>query len=273
MWYNAVNNKATALRQQPVAWPNLTWRSDMGIIPSSPGVYKITCTTTNKAYIGSTTDLRKRWYWHKGDLRKGRHHNRYLQNAWNKHGAECFTFEVLEMVMFAEHLHEREQYWLDHYRTYDPKRGFNAGKVAQAPWLGRSHSEETRQKLSASAKRQMGAEQLATLQGHAAEWHGSSEGLAWHSEHAKRTWRDRQSTIKTCEMCGASYETLVPHHARFCSDHCKNKSRDRAGLNDEERVCCACGMVYRTNKYGRSKFCSARCVTRGRRRGDDGTFI
>ena len=36
----------------------------------SSGVYKITCKDTNKIYIGSSKDIKKRWYHHVYDLKK-----------------------------------------------------------------------------------------------------------------------------------------------------------------------------------------------------------
>lgn len=241
----------------------------MAIIPSCPGVYKITCTATGKAYIGSTTDLRKRKYWHWGDLRQGRHHNRYLQNAWNKYGAECFTFEVLETVMFAEYLHEREQYWLDRFKSYDPKRGFNTGDAARAPWLGRSHSEETRQKLSEIARRRG---DIKHAQPYAAEWHSSAAGREWHRQHGAQVWEGREPVEKMCECCGRSYQTLVPHHSRFCSDLCRNRMRQAQRLDHVERQCVVCGQPFECQKRYPTQTCSARCAATLRHRNERGRF-
>lgn len=60
------------------------------------GVYTITHKETGKCYIGSTRrSFALRWYNHKTLLRNGKHHSRYLQNAWNKYGEEAFDFAVL----------------------------------------------------------------------------------------------------------------------------------------------------------------------------------
>ena len=65
-------------------------------IPSAPGIYKITHSTTGKFYIGSTADLRKRWRQHRSELRRNKHCNQKMQYAWNKYGPDAFIFETIE---------------------------------------------------------------------------------------------------------------------------------------------------------------------------------
>jgi group I intron endonuclease len=63
------------------------------------GIYVIRCKTTNKAYIGSSKNIRLRWNAHRYKLRKGIHHSKKLQHAWNKYGEESFEFIVAEEVI------------------------------------------------------------------------------------------------------------------------------------------------------------------------------
>jgi len=232
----------------------------MSTVPSSAGIYKITCIANNKVYIGSTTDVRKRWYWHKGDLRANRHHNSHLQFAWNKYGEQSFEFEILEMVMFVEHLHEREQYWLDFYQAYDQKKGFNTGKVAQAPWLGRSHTDETKQKLSDRARQQMTDEDMRRLTSQASEWHGSDDGRNWHSGQARRTWAIWQAKTYQCQYCGTEYSTRTMSQTRFCSNRCRAAARRAQGADEEARQCVVCGEMFSCNKYMPTQCCSRSCA-------------
>ena len=60
------------------------------------GIYMIRNTINDKLYIGKSVDVKKRFREHKHELRLGRHHNVYLQNAWNKYGEGAFEFLVLE---------------------------------------------------------------------------------------------------------------------------------------------------------------------------------
>lgn len=245
----------------------------MGIIPSSPGVYKITCTATNKAYIGSTTDLRKRWYWHKSDLRRGKHHNRYLQSAWKKHGESCFTFEVLELAMFVEHLHEREQYWLDYFQAYNSKHGFNTGKVARAPWLGRSHSEETRQKLRERSRSNVTPEQIARITAAGAQWRASEAGRSFARRHGKAVWDSIEPIRHQCEQCGVVFETKVLRkNLKYCSNNCRAAARRAHHADHEDRQCAACGQLFSCNRYMPTQCCSGTCAATMRQRDEKGLF-
>lgn len=62
------------------------------------GIYAISNNITNKRYIGSSTNVSKRWNSHKSCLRRSVHSNPHLQNSWNKYGENNFTFIVLEEV-------------------------------------------------------------------------------------------------------------------------------------------------------------------------------
>ena len=53
-------------------------------IPNLPGSYLITDADTTKAYVGSTTDLRRRANRHERELRNNEHCNKDLQELYNK---------------------------------------------------------------------------------------------------------------------------------------------------------------------------------------------
>lgn len=113
-------------------------------LPNASGVYKITCTTTGKIYIGSAIDLRDRRRCHFKELRQNNHHNRYLQNAWNKYGEQAFTFEVLEYVLPMS-LTAREQYWFNRLKPFG-RKGYNLAPIAGSP-LGIKRSPETIERM------------------------------------------------------------------------------------------------------------------------------
>jgi len=96
----------------------------MSIISKTSGIYQITCIPTNKIYIGSSLCISDRVTLHRYDLRKQKHHNKYLQNAWNKYGADSFKFEILEECDADIRL-EREQYWIDTKKPYNKSIGYN----------------------------------------------------------------------------------------------------------------------------------------------------
>lgn len=110
------------------------------------GVYKIVNDASGDCYVGSSVNIKKRWYAHKYALHRGNHPNRFLQRAWNKYGANAFSFSVIEHC-YAGGLIEAEQRWID-----EIKPRYNLAPVAGS-CLGVKHSEEFRANVS---KRNMG---------------------------------------------------------------------------------------------------------------------
>lgn len=93
------------------------------------GVYMILNVATNMYYIGSAFNFDKRFKNHKIELQYNRHCNPYLQNAWNKYGADKFDFIILEPAHKSV-LIKHEQFWLDYSKCYDRTIGYNICKIA-----------------------------------------------------------------------------------------------------------------------------------------------
>jgi group I intron endonuclease len=113
------------------------------------GIYKITNSINGKFYIGSSVDIRWRWYTHKYELSKGTHSNKYLQNAWNKYGEESFEFSIISFVK-KNLLIDKEQQILNETKCYQREVGYNISRIANSPFLGRRHTEESKRKISKS---------------------------------------------------------------------------------------------------------------------------
>ena len=111
------------------------------------GAYKILNKITGKFYIGSSVDIEKRFKQHKADLNKGVHNNKYLQNAWNKYGADNFDFIVVEYVNDINKLRDRETYYIQQTNCTNHTIGYNLLNTANIG-LGVSASEEVRKKIS-----------------------------------------------------------------------------------------------------------------------------
>lgn len=89
------------------------------------GVYIIRCLSSQKIYVGSTTmTFLKRYYHHSNQLSKNNHKNKYLQNSYNKYGADDFVFDILEICDRTFCL-EREQEWINNTNCIDKNIGFN----------------------------------------------------------------------------------------------------------------------------------------------------
>ena len=114
-------------------------------IPTASGIYKITCTANKRIYIGSANNLYRRQYEHFRVLRQNKHHNPHIQRAWNKHGEQSFTFEVLELVLPMS-LTAREQYWLNKLKPFG-RKGFNVAQDTVSNNLGKKLSPEQIEKI------------------------------------------------------------------------------------------------------------------------------
>lgn len=79
---------------------------------SRSGIYKITNLVNKKIYIGSSTNIRKRFNKHISLLRKNTHKNPDLQLDFNIGEENSFKFDVLEFCD-KESLLEREQYYIN----------------------------------------------------------------------------------------------------------------------------------------------------------------
>lgn len=62
------------------------------------GIYIISCTETDKVYIGESLNVSGRILKHFTNLRKNMHHNPILQAIFNKYGEETMIVDVLEWV-------------------------------------------------------------------------------------------------------------------------------------------------------------------------------
>lgn len=74
------------------------------------GVYKITNKITGDFYIGSSKDIKLRWYIHKTPYTIKQHPNVKLYKSMAQYGRDNFTIEVIEETT---DLREREQYWIE----------------------------------------------------------------------------------------------------------------------------------------------------------------
>lgn len=88
------------------------------------GVYAVINNKNGKLYIGSSKNLRRRYLDHSWALRMQRHHNRFLQSAFNLQGIGDFVFYVLEYCE-NEIKFDREQYYIDKYQSYKDENGYN----------------------------------------------------------------------------------------------------------------------------------------------------
>ena len=106
------------------------------------GIYRIeSLCKPERAYIGSSVNIKKRWQEHLRNLRSNHHHSQSLQNHYNKYGEQDLIFIIIELCL-PEFLIAREQHYIDSFNPI-----FNSCKIAGSR-LGFKLSDETKLKLS-----------------------------------------------------------------------------------------------------------------------------
>lgn len=113
------------------------------------GIYIIKNIVDNKVYIGRSKDIDSRISSHKCNLRRNKHINKHLQNAWNKYGEDNFKFEVVEICNNIEETYSKEIFYIEKYESSNRDKGYNLslGGEGSGEW-----SEESKKKLSISKR-------------------------------------------------------------------------------------------------------------------------
>jgi group I intron endonuclease len=119
----------------------------------------------NKSYIGSTKDVKERYWSHISKLKRGVHDNKELQQDFDLLGRDAFEMVILEECS-VENLLQKEQYWSDAINDkYNIRKlvisnkgvghSESVKKVLSAkrkgennPFYGKKHSEQTKLKIS-----------------------------------------------------------------------------------------------------------------------------
>jgi len=100
------------------------------------GIYKIMNKVNGKYYVGSSQNIKQRWYKHKTYLKKNKHWNQHLQSAYNKYGVNNFEYIVVEYVNASELL-KVEQVYLDQCKN-NPNTNYMIAYDATAPMRGKT---------------------------------------------------------------------------------------------------------------------------------------
>jgi group I intron endonuclease len=155
-------------------------------------------------YIGSATNIQGRWRGHRYDLRKGKHHSRHLQRAWNKYGEGSFVFRVIEGVESVSLLLIAEQKWLNYiFETFPSTNIYNNVRTA-GHTIGHKFSDETRRKLAEAHK--------GVLRGPQSPEHRSRLSMAHKGRHHTPEQRNQNAIAQNH---GKRYTIISPDGAIF----------------------------------------------------------
>jgi group I intron endonuclease len=109
-----------------------------------PGIYKIqSICKPERIYIGSSSNIYRRWQGHISQLKRGIHHSKKLQRHYDKYGESDLCFSLL-LGCDKEDLIKLEQYFMDSYKPY-----FN-NLLKAKPVKYIPHTEETKEKMRQS---------------------------------------------------------------------------------------------------------------------------
>ncbi len=112
--------------------PKSSWDRGGDHDPGSLAVYALTDRRSGAVYIGAAQNVKRRWYFHRSELRNGRHpHQVALADGWK---AGTLDLTILEQVDSLPELTAAEQRWIQDYRA----RGELILNVKNAPY--RSYS-------------------------------------------------------------------------------------------------------------------------------------
>jgi len=209
-------------------------------------VYSIKCKKTDKKYIGSciSDDLTTRIKRHRYCLESGTHGNPYMQHSWNLHGAESFSFEIVEIIEFDPAktkkeneavIRKLEDEWISREGTLAPN-GFNCKtaelcvpsdetreRMSEAQRRRKPPTEETRMKLSKAHKGRVYSEE-------------SKRKMSESQMGEKSHWYGKKHTVETRNKMSSSQK------GREISESHRENLR-RANLNQPSVTCPHCGKV------------------------------
>lgn len=104
-------------------------------------IYQIENLVTHESYIGQTVDINRRRNTHFNCLRKNKHENPKLQNAWNKYGEQEFHFRYWTFEI--ESLEELNKLECEYIQKYDSlEHGYNLVPGGGKPPLHQQVSNE-----------------------------------------------------------------------------------------------------------------------------------
>jgi len=182
---------------------------------NTSGIYALFNTRNGKLYVGSSVHITRRWAAHRRELRRGKHTNRFLQRAWDKHGEAAFEFRLLEEVDELSRLLAREQVWLDSLRSFERERGYNLSPSAHSI-LGFRFDDVQKARVSDGLR-----------------------GKAKTPEHRKNLWRNRQVTEEfraTMAANGrkAAGRSFSPEHKRKKAEAQTGSKNHRAKIDERQ---------------------------------------
>lgn len=199
------------------------------------GIYTITNKFNNKIYIGQSINCNLRLRQHYNKLATNKHHNLYLQNAWNKYGEDNFKFEILEECD-EKFLISQEHYWCNILKTHDKKYGYNE-KLTHPFTQNTKLSNATKDKIAKKATGRIISSEIKN------KISKSLKGRKFSKEHIeklKEKQKDYCKKILKCNICGKEVNSLnyKKYHGKNCGKKIviSQETRNKLSIKSKNRV-------------------------------------
>lgn len=153
------------------------------------GIYGILNRSNGKLYVGSAVNFLKRWRVHSHLLCSQKHDNVFLQRAFTL-SPESFEFFVIEKLQDRTALIQREQFWMDFYKSNNDSLGYNLRKKASSQ-LGHKWNDASRLRLSMAQKGKKRGKKTPLTQEHKDRIRKQREGT-WLSGENHGMWGRKQ---------------------------------------------------------------------------------
>ena len=167
--------------------------------PKFSGIYGIRNIINGMIYIGQSHNIHKRWIQHKYELNTQIHHNRKLQNAWNKYGENNFLFFVIEKCK-QNIINEKEIFWISYYDSNNRNKGYNLSTGGEYGSTGSVWSNE--QKENASNLRNPKKVVQVDIYG-----------------NIINTWRSISNASRTLGLSNAVIKRCCEHTGKHCGNY------------------------------------------------------
>lgn len=176
-------------------------------------IYKIKNKITDKIYIGSTLDFKKRKQSHLNALQNGNHHSYHLQNSYNKFGKDAFEFFFKKIeVESEEELRKIEERYINF--CWASAKLYNVSKKGSGGDLISYHPkyDEIKLKISNGLKKRyenLTEEDFKKISERVSGEKNPNYGKKWTNDQRKHLSEYRKTHPRTYTTKGKKLEDLV----------------------------------------------------------------
>lgn len=177
-------------------------------------IYLIINRVNGKIYVGKSKRMYHRCHQYIYDFRERSigHINDHLYRAFAKYGFENFSMVPWELCRDENHCSERELFWMDSFRSYLRKFGYNLRRDSKS---GMMTHPETSKKISENIKRQ---------------WRSGIR--SGHSEKLKAAWAKKDKTQVGKHFSDTLTKWIYVIHTNDGYIRCKYKTLKMFGLGN-----------------------------------------